>query len=70
VTEHRSRTSLTPHAASMRDPDPEGAHRLAAEMWHRDGSIVIRAESKARMNWQDRELLDAIGTRIYGPRGK
>lgn len=65
----RSRTSLTPYAASMRDPDPQGAHRLAAEVWHRDGSIVIRAESKARLDRLDRDLLDAIAAKLYGKRG-
>ena len=68
--DHRSRTSLTPYAGSMRDPDPDGPHRLAAEMWHRDGSLVVRAESKARLDWQDRELLNAIGAKLYGPRGE
>lgn len=63
------RTSLTRHAPQMRDPDPEGARRLAAEMWHRDGSIVILADDKAQLDRLDREYLDAICSKRYGKRG-
>ena len=61
-------TSLTKYAASMRDPDPDGAHRLAARKWHEDGSIILLPESIARLDWQDRELVNAIAAKIYGPR--
>lgn len=70
MSDQRGTTSLTPYAASMREPDPDGARRLAAEVWHRDGSVVIRAENKAGLNWQDREFLDAICAKLYGPRGE
>lgn len=66
----RGRTSLTRYAPQMRDADPAGAHRLAAQKWHEDGSIVILAESKARLDRLDRELLDAICARLYGKRGE
>lgn len=65
-----SRTSLTKYAPQMRDADPAGAHRLAARKWHEDGSVVILPESKARLDRLDRELLDAICTKLYGKRGE
>jgi hypothetical protein len=64
------RTSLTPYAAAMRDPDPDGARRLAARKWHDEGIIVLLPESLARLDWQDRELVRAVAAKIYGPRGK
>ena len=65
----RGRTSLTSYAPLMRDPDPNGAHKLAAAMWHNEGTAIFRAESIARMDWQDREIINAIATKLYGPRG-
>lgn len=68
MADQRGQTSLTRYAPLMRDPDPKGAHRLAAAMWHSEGTAIIRAESLARMDWQDRELITAIMTKLYGPR--
>lgn len=68
MSEQRSRTSLTPYAPLMRDPDENGAHKLAARKWHEDGTLIVRRESLDRMDWQDRDLLNAIGARLYGPR--
>jgi hypothetical protein len=65
-----NRTSLTPYAANMRDPDPDGARKLAARKWHEQGIIVLLPESLARLDWQDRELVRAVAAKIYGPRGK
>ena len=65
----RSRTSLTAHAASMRDPDPHGARRLAAKRWHENGDAVLMADDIERLEWQDRELVRAVAAKIYGPRG-
>jgi hypothetical protein len=62
------RGSLTTFAPLMRDPDPDGAHKLAARKWHEDGDLVLFAGDIAGMDWQDRELLNAIGTRRYGAR--
>lgn len=69
MSDQRGTTSLTRHAASMRDPDPDGARRLAARKWHEDGAIVLLPESIERLDWQDRELVRAVATKIYGPRG-
>lgn len=70
MSDQRGTTSLTPYAASMREPDPDGAHRLAVRKWHEDGSIVLLAASIERLEWQDRELVRAVATKIYGPRGE
>ena len=64
------RTSLTSYAASMRDPDPCGHMRLAKRRWHDEGDLVLMADQIARLNWQDRELLNAIGARLYGQRNQ
>lgn len=61
-------TSLTRYAPQMRDPDPQGAHRLAARKWHDDGTVVLLPASIARLSWQDRELVEQIATKLYGPR--
>ncbi|MEO0699970.1 MAG: hypothetical protein AAFY81_09700 [Pseudomonadota bacterium] len=62
------RTSLTAHAPSMRDPDPDGAHKLAARVWHDEGSLIIRKASMDRMSWEDREFCKALGAKLYGKR--
>jgi hypothetical protein len=43
----RGRTSLTAYAPLMRDPDPDGAHKLAARKWHEDGTLIVRPASIA-----------------------
>ncbi len=63
------RTSLTPYAATMRDPDPDGARKLAARQWHQDGTIVLLPDSIRRLNTMDRDLVEAIAAKHYGPRG-
>jgi hypothetical protein len=63
-----NRTSLTPYAESMQDPDPKGARRLAAQQWRIDGTIVLLPDSIKRLDPLDRDLVRAIATKIYGPR--
>ncbi|CDO34060.1 hypothetical protein [Novosphingobium sp. KN65.2] len=62
------RTSLTPYAKFMQDPDPAGARRFAAKLWHDNGTIILLPDSIARLPWQDRELLEQITGKIYGQR--
>lgn len=69
VAETPFRTSLTRYAPAMRDPDPDGPKRMAARKWHEDGTIILLPESIARLDWQDRELVEAITAKIYGLRG-
>jgi hypothetical protein len=66
VTLHRG--NLSRYAPLMRDADPNGAHRLAKRHWHQSGAVTFLPDQIARMSWQDRELLKAIATRIYGKR--
>lgn len=65
-----NRTSLTRYAAMMRDPDEDGARRMAARKWHEDGTIILLPDSIERMNWQDREYVRALAGKIYGRRGE
>lgn len=61
-------SNLGRYAPLMRDPDENGAHKLAARKWREDGTLVLQREIIDRLDWQDRELVNAIGARIYGPR--
>ena len=61
----RSRTSLTPYAGSMRDPDPEGQRRAARQLWHSRGIATIFPGDVSGM---DREWIQAIANRVYGKR--
>lgn len=61
----RSRTSLTPYAGSMRDPDPEGQRRAARELWHRAGVITI---FPGDLRGIDRDFINAFASRVYGIR--
>lgn len=63
-----SRTSLTPYARFMQEPDENGAKKMAARQWHQTGAVVILPDSIARMTWEDRDFLNAIAARLYGPR--
>jgi hypothetical protein len=54
----------------MREPDPNGPQRLAKQRWHDAGDLVLFAGDIAKMDWQDRELIHAIGTKRYGKRGE
>jgi hypothetical protein len=62
------RTSLTPYARQMQDPDENGARRMAARKWHTDGTVILLPESIERLPWEDRELVEKIAAKIYGER--
>lgn len=61
-------TSLTKHAAAMRDADPETARRLAKDMWHKHGAIVLFPEQIKAMVGLERTLFEAVATKHYGKR--
>ena len=65
-----SRSSLTRYAPLMREPDPNGAHRLAKRQYHETGAITFLPDQIARLPWQDRELVNGIAAKLYGPRQK
>lgn len=63
-------TSLTRYAPQMREADPCGPHRIAKRQWHETGAAVFLPDQIKAMSWQDRELVLAIATRLYGKRDK
>lgn len=63
-----NRTSLTPYAKFMQDPDPAAGRRLAAGAWHANGTIILFPDSIQRLPWQDRELVQRIAGKVYGER--
>lgn len=65
-----NRTSLTPYARQMQDPDEAAARRRAAGAWHADGTVILFPASIERLPWQDREIIEQIVARVYGPREK
>lgn len=58
------RSPLAPYAASMRDPDPAAARRLARQAFHDTGFIVL--DPKWIQSWGDRELIRAIAAKVHG----
>jgi len=60
------RTSLTPFAASMADPDPQAARRFAAQLWQERGAIVIFPDQLKAMDGLERQLFEAVATKNYG----
>lgn len=64
-----SRTSLTSHAPSMRDPDPAQA-RIAARRAYEDseGRIVL-INRDWLPSWPDRKQLDLLAVKALGVEG-
>lgn len=69
---HRGfRSSLARHAPSMRDPDPEAAFRAAQKAWREAGILLINPNTMTNergFTWGDREMVAAIGDKLYGKR--
>lgn len=63
-----NRTSLTPYAKFMQDPDPNGARKMAARKWHEDGTIILLPDSIQRFDKLDRDYLRTLAAKIYGKR--
>ena len=59
------RTSLTSFAATMRDPDPNGAQRAARQLWLEKGIAVI---FPGDCNGLDRQFIEAVANRLHGVR--
>lgn len=66
MTDQRSRTSLTRFAASMRDPDPDGARNAARTAWIDHGILVVMP---GQLHGLGREFVTALGNRLWGNRG-
>ncbi|PZU59816.1 MAG: hypothetical protein DI547_04895 [Sphingobium sp.] len=61
------RSSLARYAGSMRDPDPDGARKLAAKLLTETGMIVLDPEWIE--SWGDREFVKAIANRVLKGNG-
>jgi len=44
--------------------DPEQVKR---EGWHEQGILAVKVDDP-RLTWPERELVEQLGTRLYGPR--
>jgi hypothetical protein len=62
VTSYRS--PLATYAASMRDPDPAAARKLAKDAFHSTGFIVL--DPKWIQGWGDRVLVIKIAEKVHG----
>lgn len=65
MNDARYPSSLARHVGTSMTTDAE-FRQLAAAAWHRDGTLVLRPTQT--LKWEDRALIDAIGTRLYGKR--
>lgn len=65
MSDARYPSSLARHIGTAVMTDTE-FRQLAAAAWHRDGTLVLRPGQTIK--WEDRALIDAIGTRLYGKR--
>lgn len=63
-----SRTSLTGHAASMRDPSPENARREAKRAFHESGGKIILINTDWIPGWGDRQQAILLGEKLHGKR--
>jgi hypothetical protein len=55
---------FTPKGYGGRRRDPE---RVKREGWLEQGLLAVSVDD-ARLSWPERELVEQLGTRLYGPR--
>lgn len=63
------RTSLTPYAASMREPDPNMARRAAREAYEESNGEVVLINKSWLRTWTDRKQLDLLAEQALGIKG-
>ena len=64
-----NRTSLTPYARLMQDPDPIRARELGEAAFHRDGVVCIPLQAmEDRCGWLAAKHLRQLGEQYYGKR--
>ena len=63
------RSSLGPHAASMRDPDPAMARVAAREAYEASGGEIVLINKAWLINWTDRKQLDLLAEKALGVKG-
>ena len=49
---------------TRRDPD-----RVKREGWHEQGLLAVMVDDE-RLSWPERELVEQLGTKLYGKRGQ
>lgn len=64
------RTSLTRHAASMRDPDPAMARKAAREAYIATGGEMVLINRNWLNAWTDKKQLDLLAEKALGVKGK
>ena len=52
------------YGGTRRDPD-----RVKREGWHEQGLLAVMVDD-ARLTWPERELVEQLGTKLYGKRGQ
>lgn len=63
-----TRTSLTGHAGSMRDPSPENARREAKRAFHDSEGKIILINTDWLSGWSDRQQAILLGEKLHGKR--
>ena len=52
------------YGGTRRDPD-----RVKREGWHEQGLLAVMVDDE-RLTWPERELVEQLGTRLYGKRAQ
>jgi len=55
---------FTPHGYGG---DRRDADRVKRDGWHEQGMLAVLVDDQ-RLTWPERELVDQLGTRLYGKR--
>lgn len=63
------RSSLTRHAASMRDPDPANARKAARAAYDASAGEVVLINKAWLATWMDRKQLDLLAEKALGVKG-
>lgn len=63
------RSSLGPYAASMRDPDPTAARKLAREKYEESDGKIVLINKDWLTSWPDRKQLDLLAEKALGVKG-
>lgn len=65
----RSRTSLTPHAPSMRDPDPANTVKAARAAYVESKGEIVLIKRSWLPSWADRKQLELLAEKSLGVKG-
>lgn len=66
---HRSRTSLTPFAPRMQEPDADRAWDECRQAWINHGIVCISlSQAEERLGWAAAKQLRLLGEQAFGKR--